>query len=227
MLTTVLATIAIMLQLQPGTQPEGDAFNRRDDPCQGIGWLDYFSSAPGFDCEEIARADDVYMALKVGTVAGEPYPYMMLLKSPEQGWRLSAYGYDADLVGEGNDYSWTVTRHGYETTLAPEAVEPFLAAVESGRYAAIPDVDVYPASDTPGEQIICLDGSILIVTIMTEDGLVKGRRHSCAGRTLLDAFAEDLAALVVEAEPVMARYLELLSEDQNRDQASNSPPPGL
>jgi len=202
MLTTLLTAIAAMLaQSVPAS-----------DDCENIDWLDFSSSAPGFKCEEITQAEEVYLALMVGTVAGEPFPYVMLLKSPEQGWRLSAYGYDAEPVEEGDDFSWTVSRHGFETTLSRESVAPFLQAVDSGAYDGIPDVPLYPVSEEG--DVICLDGSTLNV-ITTGAGISKGKRHSCAGRTLLDEFAEALAALAIEADPVMERYLDVLSQDQD------------
>ena len=185
------------------------------DDCEAIDWLDHASLAPGFDCADIARAEEVYSALIVGTVAREPSPYVLLLKLPDEGWRLSAYGYDAEPVGEGDDYSWTVSRHGHETTLSPESVSPFLQAIDSGEYDGISGIGLY--SDSDDDLVICLDGSILNITIKTAAGITKGRRHSCAGRTLVDEFAEDLAALAIDAEPAMARYLDVLSSDQAAD----------
>ncbi|NHK29101.1 hypothetical protein FF098_014355 [Parvularcula flava] len=215
MFTTFLAAIAVILQLQPGTKPEGDGFTRWDGPCQNMEWLQYSSSAPGFDCYAIAEAEEVYLALMVGTVAGEPFPYVILLKLPEQGWRLSAYGYDADWVGEDEIASWIVSRHGYRADLSSEAVAPFLEAVGSGSYDGIPDVAPYPVSEDDAYEIICIDGSTLNITIKTKAGVTTGRRHGCAGRTLLDEFAEELSALATEREPVMARYLDVLSQKED------------
>lgn len=207
MITAVIATMFLMAQ-PPAAEAcaDGDEF-RLDE-------LRHVSPAPGFDCDALALAGEAYVVVHNVSLSAEPDPYVALFRQASGHWRLSAYGYRRE---EGDhqdaDYVWTLRRRGISLTLGDAAVAPFLDAVGTGEFEAMEDIEMFPTGPDGEPDVICLDGSSLIGLMMRSDRTITGERHSCAGRTPLDEFAEGLIALVGEADPEMAAYLEITESE--------------
>ncbi len=78
--------------------------------------------------------------------------------------------------------------------------ERMLAATRIDRYG-------YDPKDQTTDRVICSDGSSLTVLRYDGQDVIQADRHSCAGRTDIDALAEELIAIAVREDRQMKTHL--------------------